>query len=114
GFTDLSFTVERIDEAETEKIAVVTTQSDQVILSSSTTGMNNPPVTFPNGRVFQLTDFPSPCAADTNRNGSVDPSDFNAWIALYNADEPGCDQNSDGLCTPADFNAWVLNFNAGC
>ncbi|MEM9662778.1 MAG: immunoglobulin domain-containing protein [Planctomycetota bacterium] len=54
------------------------------------------------------------CPADTNGDGSVDPSDFNAWVLAYNSQSPACDQNGDGLCTPADFNAWVLNFNAGC
>lgn len=54
------------------------------------------------------------CPADTNGDGSVDPSDFNAWVLAYNSQSPACDQNGDGLCTPADFKAWVLNFNAGC
>jgi hypothetical protein len=55
-----------------------------------------------------------PCRADTNGDGIVSPSDFNAWILAFNNQAPQCDQNGDGLCTPADFNAWILNFNAGC
>ncbi|MEL7484049.1 MAG: GC-type dockerin domain-anchored protein, partial [Planctomycetota bacterium] len=56
----------------------------------------------------------SDCPADTNGDGQLDPSDFNAWVIAFNSSTPECDQNADGLCNPADFNAWVANFNAGC
>ena len=54
------------------------------------------------------------CPADTNGDGMVSPSDFNAWIQAFNAQAPACDQNGDGLCSPSDFNAWIQNYNAGC
>lgn len=54
------------------------------------------------------------CPADTNGDGIVSPSDFNAWIQAFNAQAPACDQNGDGLCSPSDFNAWIQNYNAGC
>ncbi|MEL6498139.1 MAG: GC-type dockerin domain-anchored protein [Planctomycetota bacterium] len=63
---------------------------------------------------FILTETNEPCLPDTNGDGLLNPADFNAWIAAFNAQAPQCDQNSDGLCTPADFNAWIANFNAGC
>lgn len=56
----------------------------------------------------------TPCPPDTNRDDLLSPADFTAWVAAYNAQEPGCDQNGDGLCTPEDFAAWIANFNAGC
>ncbi|MEL7485029.1 MAG: PQQ-dependent sugar dehydrogenase, partial [Planctomycetota bacterium] len=54
------------------------------------------------------------CPADTNGDGLVNPADFNAWVAAFNAQASACDQNGDGVCNPADFNGWVINFNAGC
>jgi len=54
------------------------------------------------------------CPADVNHNGMLDPADFTAWIAAFNAGEPVADQNGDGQITPSDFNAWIANFNAGC
>ncbi|MEO1534042.1 MAG: GC-type dockerin domain-anchored protein [Planctomycetota bacterium] len=54
------------------------------------------------------------CEADTNGDGFVTPSDFNAWVRAFNAGLPACDQNGDGRCLPGDFNAWVQNYNAGC
>ncbi len=54
------------------------------------------------------------CAADVNRDGTLSPADFNAWIGAFNNGAPECDQNDDGACTPSDFAAWISNFNAGC
>lgn len=54
------------------------------------------------------------CAADTNVDGLLSPTDFNAWIASFNESNPACDQNGDGMCTAADFTAWIANFNLGC
>ncbi|MEO1534216.1 MAG: GC-type dockerin domain-anchored protein, partial [Planctomycetota bacterium] len=57
---------------------------------------------------------PCLCPADTNGDGELNPADFNAWIAAFNAGAAQCDQNADGNCDPSDFNAWIANFNAGC
>ena len=54
------------------------------------------------------------CLADVNGDGQATVADFNAWIAAFNAQAPGCDQNGDGMCTLSDFNAWIANFNTGC
>ncbi|MGP1273552.1 MAG: GC-type dockerin domain-anchored protein [Phycisphaerales bacterium] len=59
---------------------------------------------------FTLTD----CTADTNGDGKLSPSDFNAWVSAFNAGASACDQNDDGLCSPDDFTAWLNNYNAGC
>ncbi|MEL6499468.1 MAG: SGNH/GDSL hydrolase family protein [Planctomycetota bacterium] len=57
---------------------------------------------------------PEPCIADTNGDGMLNLSDFNAWILAYNSNAPECDQNGDGDCRQNDFTAWVINFNIGC
>jgi len=54
------------------------------------------------------------CIADVNLDGIVDPSDFSAWIAAFNAGSVLADQNLSGDVTPTDFSAWIANFNAGC
>lgn len=51
--------------------------------------------------------------ADVNNNGSVEPTDFTAWINAFNTNNYRCDQNGDGTCTPTDFTAWIANFNQG-
>ena len=61
-----------------------------------------------------FSDIPLLCAADTNEDGILSPTDFTAWVAAFNASCGNCDQNNDGQCTPTDFTAWIANFNAGC
>ncbi|MEM9662030.1 MAG: hypothetical protein AAF937_06945 [Planctomycetota bacterium] len=61
-----------------------------------------------------FTRFRMTCLADVNRDGLVNPADFNAWIAAFNAQSAECDQNGDFLCDPSDFNAWIFNFNSNC
>ena len=60
-----------------------------------------------------------PCPADINETGSVDPSDFTAWLACFNnpASAPYCgnaDVNGDGTVDPADFTAWLAAFSTSC
>jgi len=57
---------------------------------------------------------PCPNIADVNSDGLLDATDFTAWIAAFNTQDPAADQNSDGTVTPTDFTAWITNFNAGC
>ena len=65
------------------------------------------------GAIERLGDTPGPaCLADVNGDGVANPADFNAWVAAFASQAPGCDQNGDGLCNPADFNAWIVNFQA--
>ncbi|RNC82840.1 MAG: hypothetical protein ED559_14040 [Phycisphaera sp.] len=54
------------------------------------------------------------CHADVNRDGSLTPTDFAAWIDAYNLGADRADQNRDGNNTPTDFTAWIANYNAGC
>ena len=62
---------------------------------------------------FVLT-IPAMCLADVNNDGHLNPTDFTAWVASFNAGAKTCDQNGDGECSPTDFTAWVANYNAGC
>ncbi|MEM8756858.1 MAG: GC-type dockerin domain-anchored protein [Planctomycetota bacterium] len=66
-------------------------------------------------------DAPTICPADVNGNGSVDGSDFFAWVTAFSANprtpeqESACDVNTDGSCTESDFFAWVAAFGGtGC
>ncbi|MGP1272539.1 MAG: hypothetical protein ACTS22_04330 [Phycisphaerales bacterium] len=54
------------------------------------------------------------CLADVNLDGAVDPGDFTAWVAAYNAGSNLADQNLNGATEPGDFTAWIVNFNSGC
>lgn len=54
------------------------------------------------------------CMADTNRDGILSPTDFNAWLEAFNERTFWGDQNRDGFWTPADFNAWIVGFVIGC
>ncbi|MEM8756710.1 MAG: dockerin type I domain-containing protein [Planctomycetota bacterium] len=57
--------------------------------------------------------------ADVNDDGSVDSSDFFAWVSAFGADprtpaqEVACDVNNDAECTSGDFFAWVSAFGLG-
>lgn len=62
---------------------------------------------------FVLT-IPAMCLADVNKDGQLNPTDFTAWVASFNAGAKACDQNGDGECSPTDFTAWITNYNAGC
>ncbi|MEM9165645.1 MAG: M14 family zinc carboxypeptidase [Planctomycetota bacterium] len=56
-----------------------------------------------------------PCdVADVNNDGSVNDSDFFAWVTAFTTGGPGCDQNGDGDCSDSDFFAWVTVFTSGC
>lgn len=70
-------------------------------------------ITFADGTAAPMVATPPPVNyADVNRDGSVNPADFSAWIIAYNTNAPGCDQNRDGSCAPDDFSAWIINYNA--
>lgn len=54
------------------------------------------------------------CIADINRDGSVSPADFSAWIAAFNEGNELADTNLDGQVEPDDFAAWMSAYNGGC
>ncbi|MEO1584674.1 MAG: GC-type dockerin domain-anchored protein [Planctomycetota bacterium] len=64
--------------------------------------------------VVSVTGVVSVCRADVNGDGSLTPTDLNAWILAFNTGDAAADQNGDGEVTPNDFSAWLLNYNAGC
>lgn len=61
----------------------------------------------------------TPCPADVNGDGTLDDSDFFAWVTAFTAtprtpeQEAACDVNRDGSCTDSDFFAWVTFFTGG-
>lgn len=54
------------------------------------------------------------CRADVNRNGSVEPGDFTAWLYAYQNGSLLADMSGNGILSPADFTKWVELFNRGC
>ncbi len=52
------------------------------------------------------------CYADVDGDGTIQPSDYSVWVAIYAMGDPRADQNRDGAVTPADFNAFVVNYQA--
>ena len=67
-------------------------------------------VTYANDRV----DVTIYHAADVNRDGIVNPADFTAWLAAFNADDEAADVNKNGTVEPADYTKWLDLFNGGC
>ncbi|MEM1071891.1 MAG: family 16 glycosylhydrolase [Planctomycetota bacterium] len=62
-----------------------------------------------------------PCAADVNGDGTLNDSDFFAWVTAFTseprsqAEEIACDVNRDTSCNDSDFFAWVTAFTgSGC
>ena len=56
---------------------------------------------------------PARLCADVNENGVVEPGDFGAWVAAFNAGDLRADANQSGVVEPGDFGAWVNAFNLG-
>ncbi len=54
------------------------------------------------------------CRADVNRDASVTPADFTAWLNAYQQGNPLADMNNDGTLSSSDFTRWVELFNRGC
>ncbi len=54
------------------------------------------------------------CAADTNCDGFVDFTDFDAFVTAFETDEPAGDFNADGFLDFTDFDSFVDAFEFGC
>lgn len=57
---------------------------------------------------------PVPCAADYNFDGFLDFSDFDSFIADFEAGKPSADANLDGFLDFTDFDTFVAAFESGC
>ena len=62
---------------------------------------------------LEIIDDAARLCADANNNGAVEPTDFSAWVAAFNANDPVADVNQNGSVEPTDFSAWVAAFNLG-
>jgi WD40 repeat protein len=58
--------------------------------------------------------LPPLCRADLNNDGELTFDDIQAFVALYNANDPRADFNSDGEWTFDDIQAFIAAYNAGC
>lgn len=56
----------------------------------------------------------TPCAADFNNDGFLDFTDFDAFVAAFEAGGAAGDFNKDGFIDFTDFDAYVSAFEAGC
>ncbi|HED53654.1 MAG TPA: hypothetical protein ENJ00_05570 [Phycisphaerales bacterium] len=71
--------------------------------------------TIAGDQFISVNDTPgtSRLCADQNNNGTVEPADFSAWIANFNANDLLADVNQNGSVEPSDFSAWIAAFNQG-
>jgi hypothetical protein len=54
------------------------------------------------------------CKADTNADGFLDFTDFDAFVGAFEAGAPAADFNGDSFIDFTDFDAYVSAFEAGC
>jgi hypothetical protein len=54
------------------------------------------------------------CTPDFNGDGFIDFTDFDAFVAAFEAGPSGADFNDDGFLDFTDFDAFVSAFEAGC
>jgi V8-like Glu-specific endopeptidase len=68
------------------------------------------------GTGFGLTAYQAkpPCPADFNNDGFVDFTDFDAFVAAFEAGAGSGDFNNDGFIDFTDFDAFVTAFEQGC
>lgn len=52
--------------------------------------------------------------ADANLNGSIDSSDYFAWVNAFGVGDPAADANRNGTVDSSDYFAWVSAFNSPC
>ncbi|MDX2116909.1 MAG: GC-type dockerin domain-anchored protein [Planctomycetota bacterium] len=57
---------------------------------------------------------PQACAADFNADGFLDFTDFDLYVAAFEAGNPSADFNADGFLDFTDFDDFVSAFEAGC
>jgi hypothetical protein len=54
------------------------------------------------------------CPPDFNNDGFIDFTDFDAFVAAFEAGELAGDYNNDGFIDFTDFDAFVSDFEVGC
>ncbi|MEM8758012.1 MAG: GC-type dockerin domain-anchored protein, partial [Planctomycetota bacterium] len=84
-----------------------------VINNGADSGTFDEAADFARNQISPCGDAPT-CPGDVNDDGSVDGSDFFAWVSAFGSQSPSCDVNGDTLCDGSDFFAWVSAFGTGC
>jgi len=95
---------------------------EQVIIASPALGVWDAAVlgtnipTGPQGYAVVITGDVEPfvCIADFNNDGFLDFSDFDAFVAAFEAGSASSDINADGFLDFTDFDAFVAAFEVGC
>jgi len=68
-----------------------------------------------NNAAYQDSDvFVNLCPADFNDDGFVNGDDFDEFVALFEAGDPGADYNGDTFVTGDDFDEFTADFAGGC
>ncbi|MDX2116801.1 MAG: EF-hand domain-containing protein [Planctomycetota bacterium] len=83
------------------------------VLSWSATMAPNETKTFTSYVSINMA-TPVPCLADFNGDGFLDFTDFDAFVAAFEAGNASADFNADGFLDFTDFDAFVAAFEAGC
>ena len=78
------------------------------------------PVSLPSGNgtaggsSLKFTITAPSCPPDFNNDGFLDFTDFDAFVAGFEAGDTASDFNNDGFIDFTDFDAYVAAFEAGC
>jgi hypothetical protein len=68
----------------------------------------------PGTSFFMTVKYAAPCAADFNRDGTLDFFDYLDFVAAFDAELPSADFNGDNTIDFFDYLDFVAAFDAGC
>jgi hypothetical protein len=88
------------------------------VIQGTFTEADGPPAET--GRIVRVNYLPTgvtlvaESAADFNKDGFLDFTDFDAYVAAFETNAKGADFNNDGFVDFTDFDLFVVVFEAGC
>jgi hypothetical protein len=77
-------------------------------------GQNADPVDLDAAGAWVQSNFANPCRADFNADGFLDFTDFDDFVAAFEAGSASADFNADGFLDFTDFDDFVAAFEGGC